>query len=187
GRGGEVTGSASVGLPHCTRRNSLRRRKNPAGEAGETPCPTGSFALPFVWFITSAVKRKSRPVRASLPSRPAHPVPCPANRAGGNGAMPPTAADVANDDLVDRLIAQGALWSRPLIAAFRATPRHRFLDRVFLADRSPSGWREVSTRDADPEQLRLVYSDRALITRISPPAPGIPSVATSSSSQPSLM
>jgi protein-L-isoaspartate(D-aspartate) O-methyltransferase len=101
--------------------------------------------------------------------------------------MAPTAADAANDDLVDRLIAQGALWSRSLIAAFRATPRHRFLDRVFLADRSPGGWREVATRDAGPEQLRLVYSDRALITRISPPTPGAASVATSSSSQPSLM
>ena len=37
----------------------------------------------------------------------------------------------ANHRLVDRLIAQGALWSRELIDVFRATPRHHFLDHFF--------------------------------------------------------
>jgi protein-L-isoaspartate(D-aspartate) O-methyltransferase len=98
--------------------------------------------------------------------------------------MAPSAADRANQDLVDRLIAQGALWSPPLIAAFRATPRHRFLDRVFQYQRKQDRWREVATRDPGAEELRLLYSDRALITRLGrarPPAP------ISSSSQPSLM
>ena len=34
----------------------------------------------------------------------------------------------AHNELVDRLIARGCLWSRPLVDAFRATPRHQFLD-----------------------------------------------------------
>jgi protein-L-isoaspartate(D-aspartate) O-methyltransferase len=92
-----------------------------------------------------------------------------------------TAADRANQDLVDRLIAQGALWSPPLIAAFRATPRHHFLDRVYQYQRKQDRWREVSTLDPGIEELRLIYSDRALITRLSRTTP------ISSSSQPSLM
>src|SRR5947209_5563123 len=46
-------------------------------------------------------------------------------------AMPAADADLANQHLVDRLVAEGSLWERPVAAAFRATPRHRFLDRVF--------------------------------------------------------
>jgi protein-L-isoaspartate(D-aspartate) O-methyltransferase len=96
-------------------------------------------------------------------------------------------ADQVNQHMVDRLIAEGALWSRPLIAAFRATPRHLFLDRVFQYQRKQNRWREVDTRHAGPEQLRLVYSDRALITRLSS-CPGLRAeVPISSSSQPSLM
>jgi len=82
--------------------------------------------------------------------------------------VPPTAAEQANQELVERLIAEGALWSRPLIAAFRATPRHAFLDRVFVYQRKANEWREVLTRDPGPEELRLVYSDRARITHLSP-------------------
>src|SRR5260370_16774308 len=37
----------------------------------------------------------------------------------------------ANNLMVDRLIGEGALWTPALIAAFRATPRHSFLDPVF--------------------------------------------------------
>jgi protein-L-isoaspartate(D-aspartate) O-methyltransferase len=99
----------------------------------------------------------------------------------------PAAPERANQEMVDRLIAEGALWSRPLIAAFRDTPRHRFLDRVFLYQRRRESWRELITRDPGPEELRIVYSDRALITHLSPadrPGAGVP---ISSSSQPSLM
>jgi protein-L-isoaspartate(D-aspartate) O-methyltransferase len=96
----------------------------------------------------------------------------------------PTAADRANQDLVDRLIAQGALWSPALIAAFRATPRLRFLDRIYQYQRKQGRWREIATTEPGPEELRLVYTDRAWITRLSPTEPPTP---ISSSSQPSLM
>jgi protein-L-isoaspartate(D-aspartate) O-methyltransferase len=100
-------------------------------------------------------------------------------------AMPPLSpADRANQNMVDRLIVQGALWSPALVAAFRATPRHRFLDHIYQYQRKHGRWREIVTRNPGPEQLRLVYTDRAWITRLSrttPPAP------LSSSSQPSLM
>jgi protein-L-isoaspartate(D-aspartate) O-methyltransferase len=96
-----------------------------------------------------------------------------------------SAGDQANQQMVDRLIAEGALWSRALIDAFRATPRHRFLDRVFHFQRRQNYWREIDVGDARPEILRLVYSDRALITRLSEGAAA--PVPISSSSQPSLM
>src|SRR5262245_10906495 len=103
--------------------------------------------------------------------------------------MPATSdkAEQVNQEMVDRQIAEGALWSRPLIAAFRATPRHRFLDRVFQYQRRHNRWREVITRDPTPADLELVYSDRALITRLSAPGRGEAGVPISSSSQPSLM
>ncbi len=98
-----------------------------------------------------------------------------------------SAAEVANERLVEQLVARGALWSAPLIAAFRATPRHRFLDRVFHYRRKAGGWREVDTRAPGKAELRLLYSDRALTTRLSEAAAGRPQVPISSSSQPSLM
>jgi protein-L-isoaspartate(D-aspartate) O-methyltransferase len=101
--------------------------------------------------------------------------------------MSATAADRANQHLIDRLIAEGALWSPAVIAAFRATPRHRFLDRVFQYQRKQNRWREVLTRDVGEEELRLIYSDRALITHLSPDSRDGPGVPISSSSQPSLM
>ncbi len=99
----------------------------------------------------------------------------------------PADADQANQQMVDRLIAEGALWSRPLIAAFRATPRHCFLDRVFQYQRKHQRWREIILRDPGPEELPLIYTDRALITHLSVAGRGVPAVPTSSSSQPSLM
>lgn len=97
------------------------------------------------------------------------------------------AAEEANQQLVDQLIARGALWSPALIAAFRATPRHRFLPRVWHCTRQPGGWREIHTHAPNRQELRLLYSDRALTTRLSEAAPGRDPVAISSSSQPSLM
>jgi protein-L-isoaspartate(D-aspartate) O-methyltransferase len=93
----------------------------------------------------------------------------------------------AHHGLVDRLIARGSLWSRPLVDAFRATPRHQFLDRVYYFHRRAGRWLAVRTRPLRRGALRLVYSDRALTTHMSPEAPGRPPVAISSSSQPSLM
>jgi protein-L-isoaspartate(D-aspartate) O-methyltransferase len=97
-----------------------------------------------------------------------------------------TAGDQANQRLIDQLIARSALWSRPLIAAFRATPRHRFLRRVWHYSRQ-HGWREIQTHAPGRHELRLLYADRALTTRLSEPAPGQPPAPISSSSQPSLM
>jgi protein-L-isoaspartate(D-aspartate) O-methyltransferase len=98
-----------------------------------------------------------------------------------------TSGEQANQLLVDQLIARGALWSPPLIAAFRATPRHRFLTRVWHYQRQNGGWREILTHTLARQELRLLYSDRALTTRLSEAAPGQPPAPISSSSQPSLM
>jgi protein-L-isoaspartate(D-aspartate) O-methyltransferase len=98
-----------------------------------------------------------------------------------------TAGEEANQRLVDQLIARGALWSQPLIEAFRATPRHRFLQRVWHYQEQNGGWREVPTQTPGRQELRLLYADRALTTRLSDPAPGLPPMPISSSSQPSLM
>src|SRR5258707_748186 len=96
-------------------------------------------------------------------------------------------ADQANQRMVDHLIALGALWSPSLIAAFRATPRHRFLDRVFQYHHKHDCWREVRTREPGPEELRLLYSERALITRLSCAGRRGAELPSRSSSQPSLM
>jgi protein-L-isoaspartate(D-aspartate) O-methyltransferase len=93
----------------------------------------------------------------------------------------------ANQVMVDRLIAEGALWSSSLIASFRATPRHRFLDRVFQFQRKRNRWREVLTRDPGPQEVEILYSDRALITHLGPSNGPNAEVPVSSSSQPSLM
>jgi protein-L-isoaspartate(D-aspartate) O-methyltransferase len=95
-------------------------------------------------------------------------------------------ADLANQRMVDRLIAEGALWSPSLIDAFRQTPRHRFLDHVFVFQQRHEGWREINTRQPDAHEIDLLYSDRALITRLASGEEG-EKVPISSSSQPSLM
>src|SRR4051812_23349346 len=103
---------------------------------------------------------------------------------GGSPIM--TAADRANQEMVDRLITQEALWSPRLIEAFRQTPRHRFLDRVYHHGRD-GAWREVDVTPVGQAEVALVYSDRALTTRLSPAAADAAPVPISSSSQPSLM
>ncbi len=97
-------------------------------------------------------------------------------------------ANAVNEQTVDRLIAEGALWTPRVIAAFRATPRHRFLDRVFYFHRRRQQWKEVVTRDGGPRELALVYADRAWITHLrqDPKVPGH-MIPMSSASQPSLM
>ncbi len=92
----------------------------------------------------------------------------------------------AQQRLVDQLIALGDLWSQPLIQAFRTTPRHQFLDRIYEYQRS-SGWQEVPLDVLGPRELALVYSDRVLTTRLGEEAGQGSGVAISSSSQPSLM
>jgi protein-L-isoaspartate(D-aspartate) O-methyltransferase len=95
-------------------------------------------------------------------------------------------ADQANQRMVDHLITEGALWSAPLITAFRQTPRHHFLHHVLVYQQRHEGWREVDTRQPGAAEIDLLYSDRALITRLGQNATGV-SVPISSSSQPSLM
>jgi protein-L-isoaspartate(D-aspartate) O-methyltransferase len=95
------------------------------------------------------------------------------------------AAEAAHQELIDRLIARGALWSAPLLAAFRATPRHLFLDRIW--QHREGRWRDVDPNNPAEEDLRVLYSDRALTTRVLTPGAGEAPVAISSSSQPSLM
>jgi protein-L-isoaspartate(D-aspartate) O-methyltransferase len=90
-----------------------------------------------------------------------------------------SAADNANQRMVDRLIVRGALWSRALIEAFRTTPRHRFLDRIYQLQEGT--WHEIVPSKLGRQGLKLVYTDQALTTRLSE---GVP---ISSSSQPSLM
>src|SRR5262249_12551447 len=102
-------------------------------------------------------------------------------------AMASVDADLANQHMVDRLIAEGSLWEDSIIAAFRATPRHRFLDRVFRYVHKESQWRELLTREPTPSQVRLLYSDRALVTGLRRSGRGEPELPISSSSQPSLM
>src|SRR5205807_1520210 len=80
------------------------------------------------------------------------------------------AVAAAQQQLIDQLIARGALWSRRLIEAFRATPRHLFLDRFYYYRRQ-GGWREVCTRTVGRAELRWPYSDRALTTRLSQATP----------------
>lgn len=93
-------------------------------------------------------------------------------------------AALANLQMVERMIAEGSLWAPALVAAFRETPRHCFLDRVFIYQRKREQWKEIITRDPAPEHLKLIYSDRALITSLGGPGHLVP---ISSSSQPSLM
>jgi protein-L-isoaspartate(D-aspartate) O-methyltransferase len=89
--------------------------------------------------------------------------------------------------MVDRLIAQGSLWTRNLIASFRATPRHYFIDHIYVFNED-QGWREVVIRSRTSlNDLKLIYSDRALTTRLGTAKVGHSLTPISSSSQPSLM
>ena len=78
-----------------------------------------------------------------------------------------SAALASHHDLIDQIIARGSLWSGPLAAAFRATPRHLFLDRVY--NHREARWRDVDPDSPAEEDLRVVYSDRAVTTRLSTP------------------
>jgi protein-L-isoaspartate(D-aspartate) O-methyltransferase len=100
---------------------------------------------------------------------------------------PTTPLEEAQQRLVEQLIAFGDLWSRPLISAFRRTPRHRFLDRIYDHQKSNGCWRELSTASLGPTELALIYADRVLTTRLSEENGKGSGVAISSSSQPSLM
>jgi protein-L-isoaspartate(D-aspartate) O-methyltransferase len=97
------------------------------------------------------------------------------------------AVERAHRQLIERLIARGSLWSPHLITAFRETPRHYFIDRIFTHDPQSGRWNEALTVPLRRSVLRQVYSDRALTTRLSAPDETGLSIPLSSSSQPSLM
>jgi protein-L-isoaspartate(D-aspartate) O-methyltransferase len=96
-------------------------------------------------------------------------------------------ADRAHHRFLDQLIARGSLWSRPLIDAFRATPRHLFLTHLYHFHREDGAWHERRTDPLNAADLRLIYTDRAVTTRLAEPVTGQQPVSISSSSQPSLM
>src|SRR5207302_7258083 len=111
-----------------------------------------TFAVSSVWFPPPPVKEFSRSPAGFFAAGRG---PRRKSRTGRRWrrqeqAVAPSAAsraDQANQQMVDRLIAEGALWSPPLIAAFRATPRHCFLHRVFQYQRKHDRWREILTGD----------------------------------------
>lgn len=101
----------------------------------------------------------------------------------------PSAADLADriESYVDMLRNQGVIRSPRVLEAFRRVHRHRLLRRFYVAKKeysSQSGYEERINDPTDPklEDLDMIYSHRALITRLG--SNGLP---TSSTSQPNLM
>ena len=84
------------------------------------------------------------------------------------------------DGYVADLVERGLVRSPGVDRAFRAVPRHCFVERFWVAGRD--GAYEVQPGNLSPESLELVYSDEALITRRD--AKGDP---TSSASQPAVV
>ncbi len=89
-------------------------------------------------------------------------------------------AEAIHHGMIDQLIARGSLWSAALIAAFRATPRHYFVDRLWHA--RENRWHSVDVNSPSEEDLTAIYQDRAITTHWH-----ASQTAISSSSQPSLM
>ncbi len=87
---------------------------------------------------------------------------------------------------VDELKERGTLKSEAVERAFRRVERHRLLEWFYLEDEegefeyAGERWikRDFNPQDPDPELLKLIYSDTALLTRLDPP---------SSTSQPTLV
>ncbi|HEU5378469.1 MAG TPA: hypothetical protein VFV38_23850 [Ktedonobacteraceae bacterium] len=86
--------------------------------------------------------------------------------------------------LVDRLKQEGAVTSPAVENAFRAIPRHLFLESFYLREQTaPVRWKHVDPSTLDPrEWCQLVYADDPRIIRLN--EIGNP---TSSSSAPAIM
>ncbi|MGH8886002.1 MAG: methyltransferase domain-containing protein [Egibacteraceae bacterium] len=101
-----------------------------------------------------------------------------------SGDVDPTRATELLRTLTEELVAKGALRSPQWRVAFERTPRHPFVPRYYR--RMPAGRELVD--GARPEQhqmwLAAVYTDDALVTQYDERDPRI---ATSSSTQPTLM
>ncbi|MFQ6091016.1 MAG: methyltransferase domain-containing protein [Candidatus Bipolaricaulia bacterium] len=87
---------------------------------------------------------------------------------------------------VDELKERGAIKSKQIERAFRRVERHRLLEWLYLeGDEGKFEYagkrfarRDFDLQDPDPALLEVIYSDRALLTRLDPP---------SSTSQPTLV
>ncbi|MGQ9601612.1 MAG: methyltransferase domain-containing protein [Candidatus Bipolaricaulia bacterium] len=90
------------------------------------------------------------------------------------------------DNYVGELKKRGTLESEPVERAFRRVERHRLLEWFYLEDEkgefeyAGKRWskRAFDPQNPEPELLRIIYSDEALLTRLDPP---------SSTSQPALV
>lgn len=90
----------------------------------------------------------------------------------------------ARTRLVEQLKQEGAITDPVVEAAFRAIPRHLFLETFYLRQQTaPVRWKQVSPLLLDPcEWCQLVYTNEPRITQLN--AIGNP---TSSSSAPAIM
>ncbi len=85
---------------------------------------------------------------------------------------------------VDELKGKGVIKSKSVERAFREVYRHQFIERYYQANKEGKfeyGGKSYSRKDftlSDIKSLKAVYSDRAFLTKISPP---------SSTSQPTLI
>lgn len=100
-------------------------------------------------------------------------------------------SDVDLKECLDAYIAMlkksEAIRSTHVERAFRRVPRHKFLENIYVPTKdfsTRSGYRQIQTdpQHPTPEHLELIYSHRALLTRIGPS--GLP---TSSTSMPGLI
>lgn len=86
------------------------------------------------------------------------------------------------DRYVDEFKENGVIRSPAIESAFRSVPRHQLVNRFFVANKeftSRSGYQEIvnDPNNPDPKHLDLIYSHRALVTRLG--ANGLPSSSTS--------
>jgi len=88
------------------------------------------------------------------------------------------------ENYVDEIKKAGMLETKPVERAFRKVERHRLLEWVYLPEEE-GGLEYTGTKltkkkfgPQDPELLKIIYSDQALLTRLDPP---------SSTSQPTLV
>ena len=101
-------------------------------------------------------------------------------RTGGCSGLVGGVVDGLIGSYVDELVARGLVRTAAVERAFRAVPRHGFVERFWVGGREYAC--EIEGDDGWTEALGLVYSDEALITRRD--AEGNP---TSSASQPSVV
>lgn len=80
-------------------------------------------------------------------------------------------------NLVDLLLVDHSIKTKPVEEAFRSVPRHLFVDRYYNKDRLV----KVDAQNPTPAQLRRIYSNDALVSHRRRRIP------TSSTSQPSLV